>query len=49
MIPVVDGHTDALLRVWRSGESLRAHGGSLTDGQFDAIGWLRVLRATWVV
>ena len=31
MIPVVDGHNDALLRVWRSGESLREHGGGHLD------------------
>ncbi|HEY8704123.1 MAG TPA: dipeptidase [Gaiellaceae bacterium] len=32
MIPVVDGHNDALLRVWRSGESLRERG---DDGHLD--------------
>jgi membrane dipeptidase len=32
VIPVVDGHNDALLRVWRSGESLREHG---EDGHLD--------------
>ena len=32
MIPVVDGHNDALLRAWRSGESLRERSG---DGQLD--------------
>jgi len=31
VIPVVDGHNDALLRVWRSGESLREHGGGHLD------------------
>jgi len=32
VIPVVDGHNDALLRVWRSGESLRERG---DDGHLD--------------
>ncbi len=32
MIPVVDGHNDALLRVWRSGESLRERSG---EGHLD--------------
>jgi membrane dipeptidase len=32
VIPVIDGHNDALLRVWRSGESLREHG---DDGHLD--------------
>jgi membrane dipeptidase len=32
VIPIVDGHNDALLRVWRSGDSLREHG---EDGHLD--------------
>ncbi|MCW2976764.1 MAG: peptidase [Actinomycetia bacterium] len=32
MIPVIDGHNDALLRAWRSGESLRERG---DDGHLD--------------
>ena len=32
MIPVIDGHNDALLRVWRSGESLRERS---DEGQLD--------------
>jgi membrane dipeptidase len=32
VIPVIDGHNDALLRVWRSGESLRERS---DDGQLD--------------
>ena len=32
MIPVIDGHNDALLRAWRSGESLRERG---EDGHLD--------------
>jgi membrane dipeptidase len=32
VIPVIDGHNDALLRAWRSGESLREHG---ADGHLD--------------
>ena len=32
MIPVVDGHNDALLRVWRSGGSLRERS---EEGQLD--------------
>ena len=32
MIPVIDGHNDALLRVWRSGESLRKRS---DDGHLD--------------
>jgi membrane dipeptidase len=32
VIPVVDGHNDALLRVWRSGESLRERSG---EGHLD--------------
>jgi len=32
VIPVIDGHNDALLRVWRSGESLRERG---EDGHLD--------------
>jgi membrane dipeptidase len=34
VIPVVDGHNDALLRTWRSGESLRDRS---DDGQLDLV------------
>jgi membrane dipeptidase len=34
VIPVVDGHNDALLRAWRSGESLRDRS---EDGQLDLV------------
>jgi membrane dipeptidase len=34
MIPVVDGHNDALLRAWRSGESLRDRS---EDGHLDLV------------
>ena len=34
MIPVVDGHNDALLRAWRSGESLRERS---DDGHLDLV------------
>jgi membrane dipeptidase len=34
VIPVVDGHNDALLRAWRSGESLRDRSG---DGHLDLV------------
>ena len=34
MIPVIDGHNDALLRVWRSGDSLRERS---DDGHLDLV------------